>query len=407
MALRTTDTHTQMLPLVLLIAAQQGPDIDRDAYGVPHIHAPTYGFAFYEAGYAVAQDRLWQMEMSRRLARGKLAEVFGKSMAASDKEILATGYTDADLRQQYSRLSEKARTAIESYTEGVNAWIAKAEHQGLPEGYAKAGFKPEPWTELDSVAITVHLLQQFGRGGAGQLRNLGMLTYLKGQKPIGDRYMDVWDDMAWSNDPDAIPTVSPDDDPLAKSHYQFYQPDRRTSEAHLAKIPMPSFLELMSGIGMSSREVSTRVAENLSTPFHSGSYCVVVSPSRSATGHPLLLSGPQMGMRVPSIVHEMSIEGPGFSTAGMDVPGVPGVIIGETKWIAWGITSGVADTDDIFYFPTNGDTYQVGDKSIPLQKIKKPIKIKNAPDTTVEQDRTINGPVILATNLAPLGERGR
>jgi penicillin amidase len=394
-----------LIATLLLLTAHQSIAITRDEYGVPHIQASTKEMAFYEAGYAVAQDRLWQMEMSRRIARGKLAEVLGAAFVASDAEVLKTGYTDQELSKQYESLSPDAKAVLSNYVNGVNAWITEASSSGLPVQYTHNGFKPEPWTILDSVAICVRLMQQFGRGGAGELRNMAALAYLQNQKPLSNHVLDVWDDMAWFNDPDAIPTISSTDDPIADSHVTFYKPDRKTTESHLAMLPKVSLLQLMSGVRVSEREQSTRVATNLSTPFQTGSYCVVVGSAKSATGRPLLLSGPQMGMNVPSICHEMSIEAPGLATVGMDVPGVPGIIVGETRNFAWGLTSGVADTDDIFYFPSDGSTYQAGSKSLPLEKLKRTLKVKGAVDREVEQQRTIDGPVVLNASKTVFSKR--
>lgn len=394
-----------MVALLFLLVARQTPAIDRDEFGVPHIRAASVSDAFFQAGYAVAQDRLWQMENGRRLARGRLAEAFGKAYLASDKDVLTTGYTDDELRKQYDGLTRESKGVIDAYVDGVNAYIADATKTGLPDGYRQVGFKPEPWTALDTVAICVRLLQQFGRGGAGEIRNMAALAYLQSQKPIGKRVLDVWDDIAWFNDPDAVPTVGASDDPLAHSHPVFFAPDRKTTEEHLSKLPKLSLLQLMAGIRVSAREESTRVAESLASPFHTGSYCVVVSPGKSATGHPILLSGPQMGMRVPSIVHEMSIEAPGISTVGMDVPGVPGVIVGHTKSFAWGLTSGVADTDDIFFYPSDGSTYRSGDRTLPFERFRRTVKVSGGTDVTVDQSRTVDGPVVLMAGKTAFAKR--
>jgi len=374
--------------------AQQAPEIVRDSFGVPHIHGRDYRDAFFQAGYAVAQDRLWQMELSRRLCRGRLAEVLGPGPAASDKEVLASSYTDAELQTQFDHMSSRARQALASYAEGVNAWIAAAGSH-LPAGYAAAGFKPAPWTVLDSEAICIHMLQLFGRGGAGELRNMAALDYLQGQKPLAGHALDAMDDLEWFNDHAATPTLSTADDPQADSHYVFYQPDRKATEAHLAMLPKLGLFELLPAIQVGSREESTRVAEALSVPFRTGSYCVAVGPSRSADHHAMLLGGPQMGLRVPSIVHEMSIEAPGLSTVGMDIPGVPGIIIGRTKSFAWSITSGVADTEDVFFYRLDGSKYRVGSRWVGLEGHSFPLKVKGQPDSTVDQMRTVDGFVML------------
>lgn len=384
-----------MLPVLaaLVLAAPSG--IVRDAYGVPTISAPSAGEAFYAAGYAVAQDRLWQMETSRRLARGRMAEVFGSAYVASDKDILQSGYTDEELQAQLDKLSPQLRMAFAEYARGVNAWIDEAKANGLPEGYAKAGFSPEPWTALDSAAIAIRLLQQFGRGGAGEIRNMALMAYLGTQPKLKGKELDVLDDFAWFNDPEATPTIPKGDDPV-KDRPAFYLPDRKTTASHVAGLPKVSLFELMQGVRISEHEDSRQVAEQIAAPFQTGSYCVVVSAKKSATGRPLLLSGPQMGFRTPSIIHEMAFNAPGLSVTGMDVPGVPGVLIGHTPKIAWGLTSGVADTDDIFYYPADGaDGYKYGGVHRDYTKIVRTLHVKGAPDQKITQLRTVDGPVVL------------
>lgn len=382
-----------MIALCCALALQSADLVTRDDFGVPHIKAPTVDQAWYQAGYETARDRMWQMEQSRRLARGRMAEVFGPRFAASDTEILKTGYTDAELQQQFEALSPKTRSAIENYARGVTDF----EKAGLlPAPYASYGFKPEPWTPLDTVAISVRLFQQFGRGGAGEIRNMAMIGYLQGRKETKDRYLDVLDDFAWQNDPAATCTIPPGDDPLSKDHPVFPSFDRATTVKHLAMLPKMSLLELLPGLRLSTNEDSKKIAEEVSAPYKWGSYAVVVGPKRSLTGAPILLSAPQMGHRQPSILHEMSINAPGISVVGVDVPGVPGVIIGKTNSLAWGLTSGVADTDDIFFSHADGsDGYTYGTQHLKLQIVARNLKVKGEADRSVTQVRTRFGPVVI------------
>jgi len=338
------------------------------------------------------------MELSRRLAQGRLAEVLGPSYAASDREVLKSRYSDSEFKQQFGHLSSDTRTAIQSYVDGINARIDDLNEKNLPDGFRTAGFRPTHWDLLDSVAITVHFLQIFGRGGAGELRSLAVLSYLKGQKAIGSRFLDVMDDLAWQNDPSAIPTVQPNDDPLAKTHYKFPQLTRAITEHHLKQIPIPNFFELLSAIRTAERSESTRVAENLKVPFRSGSYCVVVAPKRSSNRAAMLLAGPQLGLKAPSIVHEVSMSAPGIHATGMDIPGIPGVIIGHTDQFAWSITTGAADTDDIFVYKKNPLSDEVGQPAGKVQTIPFSLKIKGQPDQIVLQRRTVDGPVVLESN---------
>jgi len=339
------------------------------------------------------------METSRRLARGRMAAVFGTAFVASDKEVLQSAYTDDELQGQYDGLGTQSKAAIDGYVRGVNAYISQATASNtLPEGYAKNDFKPEPWTRADTEAIAIRLFQLFGRGGAGELRDMALLDYLQGQPNAKGKVLDILDDFAWQNDPAATPTVTPGDDPLSKSPPRFPIVNRQITEKHLAGLPKLGLFELIPAIRLAENDESKRIGEILKVPFKTGSYCTVVGPSRSATGRPLLLSGPQMGHTTPAIIHETSMSAPGLSISGIDVPGVPGIAVGMTPNFAWGLTTGAADTEDIFYFATEGtDSYRYGSEVKPLTKITNTFKVKGGSDQTVVQQRTIFGPVVLSS----------
>lgn len=369
--------------MLVALLALLPPAIARDAYGVPQIKASSPEEAFYLAGYAVAEDRIWQMEMSRRVARGRMAEVTGARDAAADAEIRQLGYREEELQAQLAKLSSFARMGFREYARGVNAYLA--DHRSdLPSEFAQTGVTPEPWTETDSAAIAVRLMQQFGRGGAGELRNLALVEYLRARPATKDRVLDVLDDLAWI-DPGRSPSTIP---AQPGAFTAFPRPDRKTSERHLASLPRLNLLELVPAIRVASREVSNLVAERVGAPYKTGSYAIVVGAKRSATGHPILLSAPQMGFRTPSIVHEIAIDAPGVRVAGIGIPGVPGVVIGMTPDVAWGLTSGIADTDDI-RIATPG--------SLPIQESVETVQIRGAAPRAVTVRRTEKGPVLLQT----------
>ena len=389
-----------MLALIAAVVFQSGT-LERDAFGVPHISAPTLEAAFQQAGYAVAQDRLWQMENSRRLARGRMAEAFGPTFAASDREVLSFAYTDDELKAQIATLSPKTRSMLSAYVRGINAWLDEAKTQSkLPSGYAQNGFEPEPWTELDSAAVAIRLFQLFGKGGAGEIRNLALLGYLQGRAETKDRVLDVLEDFAWFSDRTATTTILPGDDPLRKSPPDFAIPNRATTAKHVGALPRVSLLELLPGVRLAEMRNSTAVAESVAAPSKWGSYAVVVAPNRSATAYPILLSAPQMGFRTPSVIHEMSISAPGYEVVGMDVPGVPGIAIGHSRDLAWGLTSGVADTDDIVYNTLEGDGYLVGGVKRAFDTATFQINVKGGSPQSFIQKRTSWGPVVLESKTA-------
>ena len=384
-----------MSPALLAMALLSTPHVDRDAYGVPRIQATSYGAAFRAFGETVANDRLWQMEMSRRVALGRSAEVLGKAAISADTDTLKQGYSDEEYSKMFESLPAKAKTAFTEYAAGVNDAIQARKAAGtLPQEYQTAGLEPEPWTVKDSMAIEVLLARRFGTGGAGELRNLALYLYLQTQ-PCKAKVLDVVDDFAWQNDSRSIPTVQPSDDPLAKSHYVFPSVTREHTEAQLKAMPKVSLLELVPAIRAVTGDDSKLIAEQVAAPFETGSYCMVVSPKRSTTGKALLLSGPQMGFTTPSIIHEIALDAPGVQVAGIDVPGIPAVVIGNTPNLAWGLTTGVADMADIVVAGKSGDeAYAYGPESRPLVRTKLVVKVKDSSDVTVERVRAEDGPVI-------------
>lgn len=374
-----------------LMAAAPSISVTRDDYGVAYVKAATRAEAFRAMGRVAAEDRLWQMEMSRRISRGTLAEAIGSAGVASDKEVLRFAYTDAELERMIGELAPEVQKSYAAYAEGVNETIASRTQAGtLPPGYASNGFAPAPWTPIDSAAIAVRLIRQFGTGGAGELRNTALMLYLDGQK-VKDRKFDVFDDLAWQNDRESIPTVSPAEDPLSKNPPKFFNPTRADTERHWAALPKPGLFEMIPALRVMEDTESDTIAADLGVPYKMGSYAVVVGPQRSQTGAPFLLTAPQMGHSTPSVVHEISIDCPDYRVAGIDVPGVPAVVIGNTPTLAWGLTSGVADIEDIFVTP-------IDQAKITTETFTR--KVKGGADFTVAQERTPLGFVLLKSASA-------
>ncbi|MCL6623840.1 MAG: penicillin acylase family protein, partial [Fimbriimonadales bacterium] len=140
-------------------------EIIRDSYGIPHIFAPTLEGAFFHAGYAVSEDRIWQMELARRSARGKLSEILGRSALASDRDAIRFGYTDEEYEAFFRALDPKTQQVLESYTRGINQRIQDLiQANELPAEFG--GKPPHPWTPTDCLAITVTMVRLFGRGSA-------------------------------------------------------------------------------------------------------------------------------------------------------------------------------------------------------------------------------------------------
>lgn len=363
--------------------------LQRDSYGVAQVSATTSLLAYEGMGYAVAQDRLWQLELSRRIARGTMSETFGKDYIASDTATFKLGYSDQELEAMLGQLGQD-RSVFAAYANGINRSISERKaNQTLPPEYAKNGFLPGPWTELDSAAICVRMARLFGNGGEGELRNLLLTYYLKGQ-PVGEKYLDAVDDLAWFNDPESPVTAD-----VAKPKGFLDSPATRTqTEAQLKAIPGSSLFELLPAVRLASAEDSRLVAEAHGVTFKTGSYAMLVSKGRSVTGNALLLGGPQMGHTIPSVVHEVSLHAPGLAVTGMDVPGIPGVLIGKGNALAWTLTSGVADMTDIVYYRKS--SAELDPRFVAEQGT---IKVKDEDPVRVTRTRSAIGPVVLDSKI--------
>lgn len=325
----------------MLFAATPPPVTTYDDRQIPTIVAASESDLFFAFGQVLARQRGAQMDRSRRAAEGRLAESFGPQYAAADAETLRFSPSDAELRAQYRHLPPRLRVAFDRYADGVNAaWSA--------DGAAYA-----PWRVEDSLAIAVRLLRVFGRGGSGELRNLALLSYLQGRPESRERALDIFDDLAPYEDPKAPTTLQPEDEPRFRPPV-FARPVRSVTEAQLAALPRLSLLESLGAARVASLDTARAAAARVASPFRSGSYAVAVARDRSASGVPLLLTGPQMGFSLPSVAHEIGLRGPRFAVAGMDVPGIPLILVGATQRVAWGLTTGVADTEDIVALPAAG-----------------------------------------------------
>jgi len=152
---RTGATHTP--GFTTLLVNGEAVQIYRDDYWVPHIFAETNRGLFTAYGYTVAQDRLWQLEANRRAARGRLAEIFGSSSLVADRSARTLGYTDAELDQQFARLSSAEQEVYSAYVDGINRYITEVVR---PDPATKLPFEfhslelgvPAPWTTRDAVA---------------------------------------------------------------------------------------------------------------------------------------------------------------------------------------------------------------------------------------------------------------
>jgi penicillin amidase len=370
--------------------------IIRDAYGVPHVFASSLYGLFYGNGYAIAQDRLWQMERYRRQARGELAEILGPSALEQDRAARIEGYTEEEMERQIQRLSAELREALSGYAEGVNAWIEEAKRAGkLPPGYAEAGIEPRPWRPTDTVAIGVMMSRRFGGlMAAGDLRNFTLLQYLRMRSK---EHAETWaNDLLWLQDPNSPTTVPPEDDPR-KAHKVDPKRALEQFKKHAAQLPNIGLEVLLPALRMASGEAQIEFARQHGLYTHFGSYAIAIAPKKSATGNALFVGAPQMGFSIPHIAAEVHLSGAGINAQGMSFPGIPGILIGATDHIAWSFTSGIHDLADAFIEklnPENPEQYWYKGEWRPLEKRVEVIRVKGREPIELTVYRSIHGPIV-------------
>ena len=314
---------------------RSGVTIVRDAYGIPAIYGNTELDGWWGAGYAVAQDRLFELEAFRHATQGHLAEVTGKGALEDDLVARRDYYTPAELDKMFASLPMAFQRRFEAYRDGINAWIA---HVGvspvdLPGEYAATLTALKPWTVRDSVAIGVFLARTVPSGDGNELRNLRAL-----QDSGNPQVIDALLPLRIKGQISTIPRkegVFPQGKALSAKKEGAA---RNRSLAFAATLPKPTAAQANAATRKASRTPGMigRVG---------GSYMFAV---RGAGGHALLFNGPQLGFAVPELFVELEVHAPGLDVRGVSAPGAPVIGIGHNANVAWGLTSGLSDEDDLY-----------------------------------------------------------
>lgn len=327
------------LPLVsgtVQVGGTDGPiEIVRDGKGVPHIYATTDHDAFYGLGYVHAQDRLWQMEMQRRIGAGRLSEILGEATLSIDKFQRTLGYyraAQADLKI----IEERSRQALEAYAAGVNQWLS--EGHTLPPEFVLLGVQPAPWQPVDSLVW--QKMMSWDLGGNYDVELLSQ-------------------QLAQAVGPERTAQLLPGYPAEGVSVLAGLEFD---SQAAASLLSIDRLLE--TGFGRGGREA--------------GSNNWVVAGSRTATGLPLLADDPHLGTSIPSIWYLAELQGETLHVVGATFPGLPAVVIGHNEQIAWGVTNMGPDVQDLYVErlnPANPNQYAVDGSWQDLQVVEEMIEV--------------------------------
>jgi len=312
--------------------------IERDTFGVPHISSETEEGIFFGQGFAVAQDRLWQLDQHRRAAEGKLSEWFGGFTLEADKETRMMFYTHEERVQQFSELPSTIQVMLQSYSDGINTYIDSmkanlSKYQPLRTVLDPP--LPESWSVYSTLAIAQFFIRIFGQAGGQEL----------------DRLNDLQQNGQVQFDQD-----NPINDPGAPTTIQTTASSSPNSWRYSGMRVRASVVEAINDRRIKIRESSKKIG----LPLKFGSFATLITASKSATGNVMLLGAPQMGGPnefETSRTNEVELICPTFHVGGMTVAGIPSVIIGRTEYFAWSFTSGVSDNSDVYIDSTMDTSY--------------------------------------------------
>jgi penicillin amidase len=298
-----------------------GVKIVRDAFGVPAVYGDTEVDAWWGAGYAVAQDRLFELEAFRHATQGRLAEITGKGALGDDLVSRRDYYTPSELEQMFTLLPPTFQRRIEAYRDGINAWIKKMPLDQIPAEYVATATLPTPWRTVDSLSVGVFLARTVPSGDGSELRNL---------RALQDGGPKVLDELLPLSLKRQISTV-----PRANGLF----PQGKTLSAKQAREARTRSLAFADTLP------KPKAAATRARPGIGGSYMFAVrAPGKRA----MLFNGPQLGFAAPELFVELEVHAPGLDVRGVTAPGVPVIGIGHNNDVAWGLTSGLSDEDDLY-----------------------------------------------------------
>jgi penicillin amidase len=351
------------------VAGIQGRiEIIRDLDSVPHIYAQTPADAFFGLGYVHAQDRLWQMEYQRRIAQGRLSEIFGDQTLTTD-QFLRTLSVYRAATSAWATLPAQDQATINAYVAGINAFIATHSGAALPPEFTLLGVTPEAWTGPDILAWLKVMAFDLGGNYWTELFRREVVQTV-GPQRAGELLPGYPEDGA------SILTAS-----AARFDYD-------------GLLALDGDFRRLMGIG-------TPNGEGL------GSNNWVVDPTKSTTGAPILANDPHLESRIPSIWYLAHLSAGDLDVIGATIPGLPAVIIGRNQSIAWGMTNTDPDVQDLFHerLDPSGQLVEFQGRLEPLRVFTETIQVKDAAAVQHVVRATRHGPLISEAINAQDAER--
>lgn len=324
-------------------------EIRRDRWGVPFVTASNLPDLLYGQGYCHGQDRLWQLELFRRVTAGRVAEIAGEEGLPVDRLFRTFGMHRAAQAEE-SGLDPELRAGLEAYCAGVNA---AARARVRPFELQVAGIRFEPWRPVDILAV-------------GKLLSYGMSGNWERELLRSDLIKHVGHEKAARLEPE-YPAAGP-----IATHQAW-----GGSGMDL----VGQFEQVREAIGMKSGPI--------------GSNNWAVAGARSVTGRPLMAGDPHLPLMMPALFYQQSLRLGRRFARGICIPGVPGILMGQNNDVAWSFTNTCADIQDLFIEKIDGDRYLFEGEWLPVQAVREEIKVKGRKEPVVlDLQITHHGPIV-------------
>ena len=346
-----------------------GVTITRDAFDVPDVHAPNDRALWKGVGYALAQDRIVQLELFRRATEGRLAEVLGESRLESDIVARRDYYTPRELKRMLRRLPKALRARFSAYADGVNAWLAQiaADPSKRPLEFVALNLKPAPWRPVDSAAIGVQLARTIPSDDGRELENWRAL------RRLGAKRFNALLPLRRKGQVATIPA----------SAGRFPSTPGRTRRDE--RIGFKRSLRFLKGL----KRPTATTAQAALIRGGSDAWAIRGSGKRSWLFH-----GPQLGFQIPEQLAEFEVHRPGLDARGVTPPGLPIVGIGRNAHLAWGLTSGASDDDDLYAEKLKSrERYVFKGRTRDMRCRTETFKVAGKSDVKRRFCRTVHGPV--------------
>lgn len=314
--------------------------IRRDERGIPYVEAKNDEDLYFGQGYATAADRLWQMDLFRRTARGELAEVLtgGPNNVVLEQDKLHRTYGFAQVAEaEFEQASPRTRATLEAYARGVNAYAASLDPKSMPPEFQILQYSFRPWTPADSFAVVKLFFESLSDTWRLDIMRQS-LSVLPAEKRA-----------------ELLPEVSPID-------VLVFGKDKHSKASPAPVKPKPVSPEALAKLADNQAIAAAALDRvGLYADALAASNNWVVSGKRTVSGKPLLANDPHLRPTAPSIWHMVHLSAPGVRVAGVGTAGLPGVILGHNDRIAWGFTNVGPDVQDLYvekFDPDNPKRYQ-------------------------------------------------